>query len=190
MEALVLLTSVLVDTVIPYSTNTKFIINNMAVLQQLQLNGINARHVYCQNQFTKECTVGYQDNILYHFKTHYPYRRYPVYQRCHLLIDCITSWRCLDGPGINNTTGLIPTSARLGDGPKVYNYVYEKGSSCELKVVSTSKSTTLPTTSTFGADTAFVVALLHLAPHCKPGQWHLEWAGVSNQAWDNRPYPA
>ena len=176
----VLLTSVLVDTVIPYSTNTKFIINNMAVPNNYNLTGLTPG-TYIVRAIHKEgeCTVEDTGRIYIISK---PTLSLPpddtlCINDATFLLTASPAGGTWSGPGINNTTGLINLGT-AGGGPKVYNYVYEKGSSCELKGSVNIKINDPANNLNIGADTAFCYGPTALALTASPGNGTWNGQGV------------
>lgn len=130
----ILLTSELVDTVIPYSTNTQFFINNMAVPNNYNLFGLSPGLYFVEAIHQQgECTVSDTGRI--HIIAKKTLLMPPNDTLCindgTFQLTASPSGGTWSGPGVNPITGVINLNVAKG-GVKMYNYVFEKGTSCEV----------------------------------------------------------
>ena len=176
----VLLSDELVDIVNPPGNINVFYINNMLVTDNFDLNDLDTgKYQVVAIHRQGQCTVSDTGWIKMVQK---PTLSLPpddtlCINDATFLLTASPAGGTWSGPGINNTTGLINLST-AGGGPKVYDYVYEKGSSCELKGSVNIQINDPANNLNIGADTAFCYGPTALALTASPGNGTWNGQGV------------
>ncbi len=130
----ILLTEELVTTFVPNGSTTTFYINNIQVPENYNLNSLapntyNVKAIHQQG----ECTVSDTGRILIIAKKtlSMPPNDTLCINDGTFQLTASPSGGTWSGPGVNPITGVINLNVAKG-GIKMYNYVFEKGTSCEV----------------------------------------------------------
>ncbi|MBK7011223.1 MAG: PKD domain-containing protein [Saprospiraceae bacterium] len=176
----ILLTKELVTTFVPNGSTTTFYINNIQVPENYNLNSLapntyNVKAIHQQG----ECTVSDTGRIHIIAKTTLslpPNDTVCINDGTFQLTASPTggSW---SGPGVNPATGVIDLNMAKG-GVKMYNYVFEKGTSCEVSGSVNIKINDPANNLNIGADTAFCYGPTALALTASPGNGTWNGQGV------------
>lgn len=154
---LINLSNELVDTVIPYSTNTVFYIDNMQVPNNYNLASLSTgQHTVIAIHTQGECVVSDTGSINIKQKqilTLSPDDTVCINDKTYQLTANVTpgTW---SGTGVNPTTGVIDLSVGV-NGNGVYNYIAFPMSSCEVRGSVKIKINDPANTLSVGADTSF-----------------------------------
>lgn len=176
----ILLTEELVTTFVPNGSTTTFYINNIQVPENYNLNSLapntyNVKAIYQQG----ECIVSDTGRIHIIAKTTLslsPNDTLCINDGTFQLIASPTggTWT---GPGVNPATGVINLNVAKG-GVKTYNYVFEKGKSCEVSGSVNIKINDPANNLNIGADTSFCYGPTALALTASPGNGTWNGQGI------------
>ncbi len=176
----ILLTEELVTTFVPNGSTTTFYINNIQVPENYNLNSL-APNTYSVKAFHQqgECIVSDTGRIHIIAKTtlSLPPNDTVCINDGTFQLTASPAGGTWSGPGVNPATGVINLNVAMG-GVKMYNYVFEKGTSCEVSGSVNIKINDPANNLNIGADTAFCYGPTVLALTASPGNGTWNGQGV------------